>query len=182
MAIVWAEPLERGDLRLAPGDIQEALTWFKDKTGQEPKLIILNRKNEHLAREAGDGINVDYLGGILSGEVWLSSSDTFIPHSSARTEATKSKSECPQEQPNKYHSEKEKTKMSTLNSPSLTVDNLGARSRPTTYKKRQLPDDKIKRLHKGGMGAKAIATRLKKEQGIDVSYKTIQRILSGERK
>ena len=98
-ALVWAEPLERGDLRLVPGDIQEALSWFKDKTGQEPKLIILNRKNEHLAREAGDGIKVDYLGGILSGEVWLSSSDTFIPHSSARTEATESKSSLAKNQP-----------------------------------------------------------------------------------
>ena len=32
-AVVWVEPIERGDLQLAPGDIKEALAWFKDKTG-----------------------------------------------------------------------------------------------------------------------------------------------------
>lgn len=76
--------------------------------------------------------------------------------------------------------EQEKTKMSTLNPPSLQVDNFRPRGRPKTYKKRPLPDDKIKQLHKEGLGAKAITTLLKK-QGIDVSCKTIQRVLSGER-
>ena len=77
--------------------------------------------------------------------------------------------------------EKEKEKMSTLNPPSLTVDKFRPRGRPKAYNKRLLPDEKIKQLHKGGMGPKAIATLLKREQGIDVSYKTIQRVLSGER-
>ena len=72
--------------------------------------------------------------------------------------------------------------MSTLNSPSPTVDNLRPRGRPKTYKKRWLPNDKIKQLHKDGVGAKAITTQLKREKGIDISYKTIQRVLSGERK
>jgi hypothetical protein len=35
-------------------------------------------------------------------------------------------------------------------------------------------------MHEEGLEAKAIATQLKK-QGIDVSYKTIQRVLSGRR-
>ncbi len=77
--------------------------------------------------------------------------------------------------------DKPKTKMSTLNSPSAEVDNFRPTGRPKTYKKRPLPDGKIKQLHKGGMGPKAIATQLKRQQGIDVSYKTIQRVLSGER-
>ena len=47
-------------------------------------------------------------------------------------------------------------------------------------KHRQLPEDLIWRLAGEGYGSKAIATRLK-EQGIKVSYKTIQRVLSGER-
>ena len=71
--------------------------------------------------------------------------------------------------------------MSTLNSPSVTVDNFRPRGRPKTYKKDILPDNKIKYLHEEGMGAKAIATWLKREEGIDVSYKTVQRVLSGER-
>ena len=49
-------------------------------------------------------------------------------------------------------------------------------------KHRQLPEDLIRRLADEGMGSKAIATELKAEHGIVVSYKTIQRILSGERK
>jgi len=75
----------------------------------------------------------------------------------------------------------QKTKMSTLNSPSVTVDNFRPRGRPRTYNKLSLPDDKIKQMYEGGRGAKAIATKLKTEEGIDVSYKTIQRVLSGQR-
>ena len=40
---VWAEAIERGG-KLAPGDIGEALTCFKDKTEKEASLIILNPK------------------------------------------------------------------------------------------------------------------------------------------
>jgi len=75
----------------------------------------------------------------------------------------------------------QETKMSTLNSTSPEVDNFRPRGRPKTYEKRALPDGIIKQLHDDGMGAKAIATNLKTEEGIDVSYKTIQRVLSGER-
>ena len=76
----------------------------------------------------------------------------------------------------------EKTKMSTLNSPRLKVDIFRPRGRPTTYKKCQLPVEEIKQLSKERMGAKAIATKLRKEYDIKVSYKTIQRVLSGERR
>lgn len=79
------------------------------------------------------------------------------------------------------YTNKEKTKLSTLEQGKITVDNFRPRGRPKTYKKRSLPGDKIKQLHKEGMGAKAIATQLKREQGMVVSYKTIQRVLSGER-
>jgi len=49
-------------------------------------------------------------------------------------------------------------------------------------KRRQLPEDLIKQWSSEGMGSKAITSQLKAELGITVSYKTIQRILSGERK
>lgn len=49
-------------------------------------------------------------------------------------------------------------------------------------KHRQLPEDLIRQLASEGMGSKMIVARLKAEHGIIVSYKTIQRILSGERK
>ncbi len=94
---------------------------------------------------------------------------------------TESKSGSAKTQPIETHTGKQKTKMSTLNSPSVTVDNFRPRGRPKSYKKRPLPDDKVKQMHKEGMGAKAIAIQLRTEQGITVSYKTIQRVLAGQR-
>jgi hypothetical protein len=47
-------------------------------------------------------------------------------------------------------------------------------------KRKVLPEDLVKRLASQGQGSKAIAAQLKK-QGLEVSYKTIQRILSGQR-
>jgi len=29
--LVWAEPIKRGDLRLVRGDVEEALSWFKEQ-------------------------------------------------------------------------------------------------------------------------------------------------------
>ena len=71
--------------------------------------------------------------------------------------------------------------MSTLKDKIFTVDIIRPRIGKRGPRKKELPDDKIKQLHRDGIGAKAIATHLKREQGIDVSYKTIQRLLSGER-
>lgn len=48
-------------------------------------------------------------------------------------------------------------------------------------KHRELPEEVIKELSEQGLGSKAISTRLRETQGIEVSYKTIQRILSGQR-
>ena len=80
------------------------------------------------------------------------------------------------------HTELKKSKMSTLIETPVTVDNFRPPDRPKTYKKQELPEPLIKEMKIAGMGAKAIATRLKVEQDINVSYKTIQRMLSGERK
>lgn len=46
---------------------------------------------------------------------------------------------------------------------------------------RLLPEDKIKQLNENGMESKAISAWLKRDKGVIVSYKTIQRILSGQR-
>ena len=48
-------------------------------------------------------------------------------------------------------------------------------------KHRDLPCELIKQWASEDMGSKAIASKLKQELGIKVSYKTIQRVLSGER-
>ena len=72
------------------------------------------------------------------------------------------------------------TNMATVNDPSPSVANFRPRGRPKTYKKRSLPNEKIMQLNKQGLGSKAIASKLQK-QGIDVSFRTIARILAGER-
>ena len=45
-----------------------------------------------------------------------------------------------------------------------------------------MPEDYIRQLADDGMGSKLITTKLKAEHNIHVSYKTIQRVLKGERK
>ena len=75
---------------------------------------------------------------------------------------------------------KQETKMSILKSKSLSMDKLEARERKTSYKKRELPEELIRQLSDDGLGSVAIATRLNKN-GVAVSYKTIQRLLSGDR-
>ncbi|MFC1930255.1 hypothetical protein ACFLW6_05340 [Chloroflexota bacterium] len=73
-------------------------------------------------------------------------------------------------------------KLSKLNEVSNSMDNFRPRGRPKTYRKRELPENLIYQLYNEGLGSQAIAARLKKEKGVEVSYKTIQRMLSGERK
>ena len=80
-----------------------------------------------------------------------------------------------------------RTIKSTLEGEKSKVDIIQPRVASGATKKRgrkfkHLPEDFIKQLADKGMGSKAIATQLKREHGIDVSYKTIQRVLSGERK
>ena len=76
--------------------------------------------------------------------------------------------------------------MSTLNDLKSEVDIIQPSVAKVTHGKRGpkhkvLPHDLIMQWRDEGMGSKAIATRLRGEQGIDISYKTIQRVISGER-
>ncbi len=80
----------------------------------------------------------------------------------------------------------EKTIMSTLKPKSSTVDIINPPTpiRPIGKrgpKHKELPEDLIKQMADDGMGSKAIATRLSVQSDVDVSYKTVQRVLSGER-
>jgi hypothetical protein len=160
--VVWAEPIKSGDFELAPHDIPAAIEWFREKTKQEPRLIILNPKNEHLAKEAGDSIRVMYLDRVLTWEIWLSPESHFKGGSTSTGLPAR------------------ETKMSISNEPSVTMDIFRPRGRPKHYEKRELPEELIRQLSSEGMGSRAIASTLKKRD-IIVSYKTIQRVLSGER-
>jgi len=76
--------------------------------------------------------------------------------------------------------------MSTLNDKKSEVDIIQPSVAKVTRGKRgpkqqALPQELITQWASEGMGSKAIATKLRKKQDITVSYKTIQRVLSGER-
>jgi len=76
--------------------------------------------------------------------------------------------------------------MSTLDDKKIEVDIIQPLVGKVTREKRGpkhkvLPHELIKQWSGEGMGSKAIASKLSNELGIKVSYKTIQRLLSGER-
>lgn len=68
----WAVWCNLDALQLMPGDIAKAIAFFSRQTGTETKAITLNPKNERLAKEAGETIQVVFCGGCLLWEVWLS--------------------------------------------------------------------------------------------------------------
>jgi hypothetical protein len=77
--------------------------------------------------------------------------------------------------------------MSTLENKKTTVDIIEAVTYKRTLgkrgpKQRDLPNQLIEQWASEGMGSKAIASRLIREIDIKVSYKTIQRLLSKNRK
>jgi len=61
-----------------------------------------------------------------------------------------------------------------------TISKSEVRKSRGSYRKRALPVEEIARLHDEGFGSKVIASRLQTE-GIEVSYRTVLRILNGER-
>jgi len=80
--------------------------------------------------------------------------------------------------------------MSPLENEKTEVDIIQPTTSPRTVmrtntkkgpKRKQLPQVLILQWASDGMGSKAIASRLKVEHGIYISYKTIQRVLSGGR-
>ena len=77
-ATVWCEPQERKDMSLHPGDITRAIEWFREQTGQEPRLILVHPTKEGMAREDAGNIRVEPLGGVLASEVWLSAAEHFV--------------------------------------------------------------------------------------------------------
>lgn len=79
-----------------------------------------------------------------------------------------------------------RTIMSTVNDKKTKVDIIPSQTSKVTHgkrgpKHRDLPLELVKQLAGQGLGSKAIVSRLKAEK-VDISYKTVQRILSGERK
>lgn len=77
--------------------------------------------------------------------------------------------------------------LSTVEGKKFTVDKIKAPVSKVIREKRGrkqtgLPLDYIKQLAEAGMGYKKIAARVKVEYGVNCSYRTIARIVKGERK
>ena len=70
--------------------------------------------------------------------------------------------------------------MTTLNDKKSEVDKIRPSVGKRGRKRGDLPEELIRKLHKDGLGSNAIATVLKR-RCIEVSYKTIQRVLSRKR-
>ncbi len=58
----WNEPLHRKDMAVRSGDIQKALNWFIEQTGQMPTAVRLHPTVAHLARELPKGLAVELHG------------------------------------------------------------------------------------------------------------------------
>ena len=69
--LVWCDPVTRGDLKLAAGDITEAIKWFDKTTGRRPILIEVCPVNEKFANEVPDGITFKSQTGVLLWEIRL---------------------------------------------------------------------------------------------------------------
>lgn len=173
----WCETIERGGIKMAPGDVREAINWFKETTGQEAKLIVLNPRNEKYANEAGEDIVVEYSPGCPSWEILLSPVDNYIRQNTPNPNLGQGK---PIQGVNHLNGN-----LSILEDKKISMDKLKAVTPKVTRKKpgpkiKELPEDLIKQLNEQGLGSNAIATSLK-SKGIEVSYKTIQRIINGQR-
>ncbi|MCX5999099.1 MAG: hypothetical protein NTU41_05755 [Chloroflexi bacterium] len=151
---VWCEPTRRGDLKVAPGDIAAALTWFKESTGKDARLISLHPKNERCAKECGEGVEVEYVSGCLAWEVWLSAGDIPVPCLPHVDHAVEPTLAC------------DKTQVMPIPIPT----HMARLGRPPL----DLPLETILELASQGFSCRDIATKLSGE-GTMVSYRSVAR-------
>jgi hypothetical protein len=155
--------MQRGDMKLAPSDIQDALTWYKDITGQDVKLIVLHPKNERYAKEVPEGITLEYVSGCLSWEVWLSPVDNFIRNTQSAPQGLNKSLETPE------------TPLETSVANTRTV----TQAYPSISTPQDLLQQKIELLAGKGMSTRAIA-RVLQSEGVKVSHMTVARRLQGK--
>lgn len=68
--LVWREAAERAKPQVSAADILRAVEWYEGVTGEVPRLMALNPKNQSLAL---DGIELRVIGGVSIFEIWLAS-------------------------------------------------------------------------------------------------------------
>jgi hypothetical protein len=172
-------------LRLLPNDLHQALTVFRQQYGREPAVIgIANRRDNQTiiaeARQRGFTV-IHEPKGMLAFEIWMYSEISGAPITTDREIATEDRILATTKSdpfPSCQKSERVSRYPSDVLSPFMALS-----ERPKKLKGRpkiEAPVAKIKRLGKRGLGAKAIASRLKTE-GYSISFRTVYRILMGER-
>ena len=170
-------------LRLDRDDLQEAMGAFEEKFKRKPAAIGLHKDVSGKVKAAAEelGITVQYHNGILAFEIWMYPEAPRIPETPDRKIASEGRILATTKfgpVPSCQKCNKVSRYLSDgLWPPTpLSVQPKAQRGRP----KLALPVEKIKRLGKRGLGAKAIATQLKAE-GYLVSFRTVHRVLTGER-
>jgi hypothetical protein len=229
--------MERAKPIVTEADIDQAVSWFKEQTGEMPRFIALNPKNAALDAKVPEGIELRLIGGCLVWEVWLASGEP-IPMVSgcgrfntrrdneiisaggfwceaclvakpaversldprycqgcyqfllaeAELDTSRRGGEWKPVRPSESTAQVShvvRRNMSPMAVKKTEVDIIHPADAIRTLRKRgpkpkYLPEKLITQLAGNGMGSKAIAARLK-DEGIKVSYKTIQRFLSGKR-
>ena len=164
-------------LRLESGDIAQAIEAFK-ANGFTPTAIGLHPKNAaRFSKEAEAlGLPVVFVGGCLLWEVWGYSEPLGV-------KSVGENNECAEGAGGGESLGAVGDDLRAIMSPSTATkvegDIIRARGKRGP-KPRQLPEEAIKRWAGEGMGSKAIAVTLRREHGIVVSYKTIQRLLKSK--
>ena len=168
-------------LRLNPDHLDEALAVFKSKYGAAPAVIgIADHKHNRAiiaeARQRGFTV-IHEPGGMLSFEIWMYPEPPAIPKTADTQIATEGRILAT----TKFGRIPSCQKSSLCDSSSSPSRAFSAQ--PKTLKGRpklDVPVAEIRKLGEQGFGAKAIAGQLKAE-GYSVSFRTVHRILTGER-
>lgn len=171
--LTWCEPMKRVKPMVVAGDIPLASAWFKEKTGQDARIIYLSPSLSML--EVPDGIEVKYIEGCLAWEIWLSGDSEASTRSMAVSGQGNSK------EVSKYPGGIKATVNEEKNTVAIIQPSVGKVIRAKRGPKhRALPVELIEQWHDEGLGSKAIAAKLNKK-GIKVGFRTVARILSGQR-
>jgi hypothetical protein len=174
----WCGGLTNPKRQIRPGDIGKALDWYRQNAGVPGRAIRLHPKVMSLAVETPDGVEVIPHAGTL---VWSIDVASVVPTTATSIKAI-SRGQTVQEV-----SGVGRANMSTLDDKRTRVDKL----EPVTPKRpigrkpgprpMFLPTDRVRHLAGQGLGAKAIATLLRRDDQLDVSYKTVERLLRGQK-
>jgi hypothetical protein len=174
---VYAEGIHHHDLQLRRGDIAEGIKAFRELTGRDAKLVTLHPTNEYLVDAVPKGCAVAYSAGVLKWMMWLAVGEI-------KPGKNHNKEEAPQTTP--VVSQVGQGIMSKLNDEKTSMDIIKPSVAKVAIGKRgpkfkALPLELVRDLADEGFGSWAIASKVKKQTGIVVSYKTIQRLLNGQR-